>query len=207
MPGMIDAHVHVTAYTANFAELARSSPGYVAAHAARIMGDMLDRGFTSVRDVGGADFGLARAVEEGLIRGPRLFFGGKALSPTGGHGDVRGPGFEAYDSAYTQPGLGMIVDGVPQVRRAARAEVRRGAHHLKIMGGGGISSPTDRITSDQFSEEEIAAVVEEAAMANLYVVVHAYTARSITRCARLGVRSIEHGNLADDEGGRGHEVQ
>lgn len=199
MPGMIDAHVHVTAYTANFAELARSSPTYVAAQAARIMGDMLDRGFTSVRDVGGADFGLARAIEEGLIRGPRLYFCGKALSPTGGHGDVRGPGYDAYDAAYSQPGLGMIVDGVPEVRRAARAEVRRGAHHLKIMGGGGISSPTDRITSDQFSEDEIAAVVEEAAMANLYVAVHAYTARSIARCARLGVRSIEHGNLADDE--------
>jgi imidazolonepropionase-like amidohydrolase len=199
MPGMIDAHVHVTAYTANFAELARSSASYVAAQAARIMGDMLERGFTSVRDVGGADFGLARAVEEGLIRGPRLFFGGKALSPTGGHGDVRGPGYDAYDTAYGQPGLGMIVDGVPEVRRAARAEIRRGAHHLKIMGGGGISSPTDRITSDQFSEEEIAAVVEEARMANLYVVVHAYTARSIARCVRLGVRSIEHGNLADED--------
>lgn len=199
MPGLIDAHVHVTAFTANFPELARSSPMYVAAQASRLMGDMLDRGFTSVRDVGGADFGLARAVEEGIIRGPRLFFAGKALSPTGGHGDVRGPGFDAYDRAYSQPGLGMIVDGVPEVRRAARAEVRRGAHHLKIMGGGGISSPTDRITSDQFSEEEIAAVVEEARLANLYVAVHAYTARSIARCVRLGVRSIEHGNLADDD--------
>ena len=199
MPGLIDAHVHVTAYTADFAELARSSPMYVAAQASRLMGDMLDRGFTSVRDVGGADFGLARAVQEGIIRGPRLFFAGKALSPTGGHGDVRGPGFDAYDRAYSQPGLGMIVDGVPEVRRAARAEVRRGAHHLKIMGGGGISSPTDRITSDQFSEEEIAAVVEEASMANIYVAVHAYTARSIARCVRLGVRSIEHGNLADED--------
>ena len=199
MPGLIDAHVHVTAFTANFAELARSSPTYVSAQAAAIMSGMLARGFTTVRDVGGADFGLARAVEEGLIRGPRLFFCGKALSPTGGHGDVRGPGSEAHDAHYTQPGLGVIVDGVPEVRRAARAEIRRGAHHIKIMGGGGISSPTDRITSDQFSEEEIAAAVEEAAMANLYVAVHAYTARSIERCVRLGVRSIEHGNLATEE--------
>lgn len=198
MPGLIDAHIHAMAFTANFAELARSSPFYVSAAAGRILGGMLDRGFTTVRDVGGADFGLARAVDEGLIRGPRVIFGGKALSQTGGHGDVRGPGVSALDSAYSQPGLGVIVNGVPEVRRAAREEVRRGAHHIKIMGGGGISTPTDRISSDQFSEEEIAAAVEEAAMANLYVAVHAYTARSIERCVRLGVRSVEHGNLADE---------
>lgn len=198
MPGLIDCHVHVTAISANFAELARTSPFYVAAKAAEIMGGMLRRGFTTVRDVGGADHGLARAVEEGLVTAPRLMFCGKALSPTGGHGDVRAPGVEGYETPYTQPGLGYIVDGVPEVRRAARSEIRRGAHHVKIMGGGGISSPTDRISSDQFSEEEIAAVVEEATMANLYVAVHAYTARSIERCVRLGVRSIEHGNLATE---------
>lgn len=198
MPGMIDAHVHVTAYTADFGLLARSSPAYVAAQAAQIMGSMLMRGFTTVRDVGGADFGLARAVEEGLIKGPRLLFGGKALSQTGGHGDMRGPGSEAMDVAYSQPGLGVIVDGVPEVRRAARAEIRRGANHIKIMGGGGAGSPTDRLDSDQFSEEEITAVVEEASMANLYTVVHAYTARTIERAARLGVRSIEHGNFLDE---------
>ncbi|ESR25920.1 metal-dependent hydrolase family protein [Lutibaculum baratangense] len=199
MPGLIDAHVHVTAISANFAELARTSPFYVSAKAGEIMNGMLRRGFTSVRDVGGADHGLARAVEEGLLKAPRLFYCGKALSPTGGHGDVRGPGVEGYETPYAQPGLGWIVDGVPEVRRAARGEIRRGAHHIKIMGGGGISSPTDRISSDQFSEEEIAAVVEEANMANLYVAVHAYAARSIERCVRLGVRSIEHGNLATDE--------
>ncbi|MCE7030022.1 metal-dependent hydrolase family protein [Jiella avicenniae] len=199
MPGLVDSHVHVTAYSANFTELQRTPPSYVSAAAAAIMGGMLDRGFTTVRDVGGADFGLARAVREGLIRGPRLIYGGKALSPTGGHGDVRPAGIDAHDDAYNQPGLGCIVDGVPAVRKAARQEIRRGAHHLKIMGNGGISSPTDRISSDQFSEEEIAAVVEEAEMANLYVVVHAYTARAIKRSLKLGVRSIEHGNLADPE--------
>lgn len=199
MPGLIDSHVHVTAFSANFTELQRTSPFYVSAAAASIMGGMLDRGFTTVRDVGGAEFGLARAVREGLIRGPRLVYGGKALSPTGGHGDVRPAGVDNHDDAYNQPGLGCIVDGVPAVRRAARQEIRRGAHHIKIMGNGGISSPTDRISSDQFSEEEIAAVVEEAEMANLYVVVHAYTARAITRSLKLGVRSIEHGNLADED--------
>ncbi len=198
MPGLIDCHVHVTAFTANFTEVQRASAFYVSAQAARIMGGMLDRGFTTVRDVGGADFGLARAVSEGLIRAPRIFYGGKALSPTGGHGDVRPPEVDRHDDAYGQPGLGRIADGVPAVRRWAREEVRRGANHLKIMGNGGISSPTDRITSDQFAREEIAAVVEEAEMANLYVAVHAYTARSITRAVELGVRTVEHGNLADE---------
>lgn len=199
MPGLIDAHVHVTAFSANFTELQRSSPFYAAAAAGKIMSEMLDRGFTTVRDVGGADFGLARAVDEGLIRGPRLIYGGKALSPTGGHGDTRMAGVDRYDDAYNQPGLGAIVDGVPEVRRRAREEIRRGAHHIKIMGNGGISSPTDRISSDQFSEEEIAALVEEAEMANLYVIVHAYTPRAIKRSVKLGVRSVEHGNLADQE--------
>src|SRR6185312_9124776 len=87
IPGLIDCHVHVTAYTANLGELPRQSPMYVAARAAKVMKAMLQRGFTTVRDVGGGEFGLARAVEEGLIDGPRLLYGGKALSPTGGHGD------------------------------------------------------------------------------------------------------------------------
>ncbi|CAN7353665.1 amidohydrolase family protein [Bosea sp. LjRoot9] len=199
LPGLIDAHVHVTAFTADFGTLARSSPAYVTAQSARILNRMLLRGFTTVRDVGGADFGLSKAVEEGLFPGPRLLFGGKALSQTGGHGDLRGPGHEAYDAAYTQPGLGVICDGVPEVRKAARAEIRRGANHIKIMGGGGAASPTDRLDSDQFSEEEIKAVVEEAEMANLYTVVHAYSGRTIERAARLGVRSIEHGNYLDEE--------
>lgn len=199
MPGLIDSHVHVTAYTANFTELQRASPFYVAAAASQLMGGMLDRGFTTVRDVGGGEFGLARAQAEGLIRGPRLIYGGKAISPTGGHGDVRPMGVDRHDDAYNQPGLGCIVDGVPELRRRAREEIRRGAHHIKIMGNGGVSSPTDRITSDQFSLEEIAAAVEEAEMANLYVVVHAYTARSIMRAVGQGVRSVEHGNLADQD--------
>jgi len=199
MPGLIDAHVHVTACTANFTELQRMSPFYVAAAAAQIMGGMLDRGFTTVRDVGGGEFGLARAQSEGLIRGPRLIYGGKAISPTGGHGDVRPMGVDRHDDAYNQPGLGTIVDGVPELRRRAREEIRRGAHHIKIMGNGGVSSPTDRISSDQFSLDEIAAAVEEAEMANLYVVVHAYTARSIKRAVGQGVRSVEHGNLADQD--------
>ncbi len=199
IPGLIDAHVHVTAYTANLGELPRQSPMYVAARAAKVLDGMLSRGFTTVRDVGGAEFGLAQSVEEGLISGPRLLYGGKALSASGGHGDHRSMGVDRSDETYAQVSLGRRCDGVDDVRRAARDEIRRGAHHIKIMANGGISSPTDRITSDQFSEEEIAAIVDEANMANLYVVSHTYTARSVARAVRNGVRSIEHGNLLDEE--------
>lgn len=198
LPGLIDAHVHVYAYTADWTLLARQAPSYAAMQASRLMGQMLDRGFTTVRDVGGADFGLAKAQAEGLIRGPRLLFGGKSLTPTGGHADIRGPGVHALD-AYWSPTLGRIADGVPAVRQAARDEIRKGAHHIKIMANGGVSSPTDRISSDQYSEEEIAAIVDEAAMARLYVVAHTYTASSIKRAVKNGVRSIEHGNLIDQE--------
>jgi len=197
MPGLIDAHVHITAFTADLSTLPYQSPFYVAARTADIMGEMLDRGFTTVRDVGGGEFGMARAQAEGFVRGPRIVYGGKALSPTAGHGDMRKPAQDASDNGYAVPSLGRVCNGVTEVRAAARDEVRRGASHIKIMANGGIASPTDRIDSDQFSEEEIAAIVDEAHMANLYVVAHAYTARSVERAVRNGVRSIEHGNLLD----------
>ena len=198
LPGLIDAHVHVTAVTADLAQLAEWSPAYVTARAARVLVSMLRRGFTTVRDVGGADYGLAQALEEGYLEGPRLLFGGKALSQTGGHGDVRGPGRQAYDPCSCCSGLGVICDGVDEVRRAAREEIRRGASHLKLMLSGGVASPSDRIDSVQFSSEEIRAAVEEAEAANLYVAGHAYTSRAITRGLECGVRSIEHGNLMDE---------
>jgi imidazolonepropionase-like amidohydrolase len=198
MPGLIDAHVHVTAVTADLAELGGWSPAYVTARAAGILRGMLDRGFTTVRDVAGADFGLAAAVEEGLLPGPRLVFGGKALSQTGGHGDPRPPGRVALDQHPCCPALTVVADGVPEVRRAAREQLRRGAHHVKVMLSGGVASPTDRIDSVQFSMEELRAVVEEAAAANRYVTGHAYTAEAVNRGLRAGVRCIEHGNLMDD---------
>jgi imidazolonepropionase-like amidohydrolase len=198
MPGLIDAHVHVTAVTADLAQLSEWSPAYVTARAARVLVGMLRRGFTTVRDVGGADYGLAQALEEGYLEGPRLIFGGKALSQTGGHGDFRSPGRQAYDLCHCCPTLGVICDGVDEVRKAAREEIRRGAHHLKLMLSGGVASPTDRVDSVQFSREEIRAAVEEAEAANRYVVGHAYTSRAINRGLECGVRSIEHGNLMDE---------
>jgi imidazolonepropionase-like amidohydrolase len=134
MPGLIDAHVHVTAATANFAELETWSPTYLAARAGELMRAMLQRGFTTVRDTGGADFGLAAAVEEEYLVGPRLVFGGKAISQIGGHGDMRGRGeFRPGAHASCCSGLGVVADGVPEIRRAARDEIRRGAHHIKVM--------------------------------------------------------------------------
>lgn len=198
MPGLIDAHVHVTAVTADLAAMAEWSSAYVTARATHVLVGMLRRGFTTVRDVGGADYGLAQAIEEGYLEGPRLIFGGKALSQTGGHGDIRGPGRQAYDFCYCCPGLGVICDGVDEVRRATREEIRRGAHHIKLMLSGGVASPTDRVDSVQFSREEIRAAVEEAGAANLYVAGHAYTSRAINRGLECGVRSIEHGNLMDE---------
>lgn len=196
-PGLIDAHVHVLAATANLGDLGSQSPYYLGAQAARLMGDMLGRGFTTVRDAGGADFGLAAAVRENLFPAPRLFFGGKALSQTGGHADMRGPGTHVMDKHLCCPNIGIVCDGADAVRKAARENLRTGADHVKIMLSGGVASPTDRVDSTQFSDDEIRAAVEEATAANRYVLGHAYTAKSVNRGLQLGVRSIEHGNLID----------
>jgi imidazolonepropionase-like amidohydrolase len=199
LPGLIDAHVHVTAATADLAALTSWSPSYATAHTARIMSGMLDRGFTTVRDLAGADFGLADAQAEGLIRGPRLAFCGRALSQTGGHGDSRPRGMHRHDDHPCCAGVGRIADGVDAVRAATRDELRKGADHIKVMAGGGVASPTDRIDSVQYSAEELRAAVEEAEAANRYVAGHAYTARSVRRSLDAGIRSIEHGNLIDDD--------
>ncbi|MEV0995986.1 amidohydrolase family protein [Nonomuraea sp. NPDC050202] len=198
VPGLIDAHVHVTASTANLGTLGSMSPAYVTAHSARIMSDMLSRGFTTVRDASGADFGLADAQAEGLVRGPRLLFCGKGLSQTGGHADFRGRGEHLKDDHPCCAGVGRVADGVDAVRAAARDELRKGAHHIKVMASGGVASPTDRIDSTQYSMDELRAAVEEAEAANRYVAAHAYTARAVNRALEAGVRSIEHGNLIDD---------
>jgi len=198
MPGLIDAHVHVTAVTADLSAMAEWSPYYVAARAGDVLRGMLERGFTTVRDAAGADYGIAMAVEEGYLDGPRIVFGGKALTQTGGHGDLRARGRTALDGNYCCPSIGTVCDGVPEVRRVVRDEIRRGAHHIKLMLSGGVASPTDRVDSTQFAEEEIRAAVEEAEAAQRYVLGHAYTSRAINRGLQCGVRCIEHGNLMDE---------
>ena len=201
MPGLIDAHVHATDWGASPAELRDKPASLTALHAAENLKNMLHRGFTTVRDACGADFGLAAAVDQGLIDSPRLFFVGKALSPTGGHGDFRSPGDDSQQDpcSCSDRGLSLVVDGEPEVRRAARNELRKGAHAIKIMASGGVASPTDPISNLQFSETEIRAIVEEAHFWGRYVMAHAYTVDAIKRSLKFGVRSIEHGNLIDLE--------
>lgn len=199
IPGLIDCHVHVTAFTGNFSVWERTSPSYVTACAMRELKETLKRGITTIRDAGGADHGLARALQEGILEGPRLLYCGKALSQTGGHGDMRAPGDFAKAFDCTCAGLGRVCDGDAEVRRAARDEIRKGATHIKVMAGGGVASPTDRITSTQFSLMELKAIVEEADAANIHVMAHDYTPKAIINSVKAGIKSIEHGNLLDKE--------
>jgi len=200
MPGLCDAHVHVTQLDPNLQALRHAAPSYVSAQASVVMRDMLRRGFTTVRDAGGADYGLADAVAEGLFEGPRLLFSGHALSQTGGHGDMRQRGEDRVDFCPACVGrAGRICDGVDEVRRAARDELRKGASQIKLMVNGGVTSPLDRIDSTQFSLDEIRAAVDEAQAQHRYVMAHAYTPEAINRALECGVRSIEHGSLLDPE--------
>jgi len=197
MPGLIDAHTHPAIVDDDLSGMAEWPPTYVAARAGRVLAGMLARGFTTIRDVGGGDVGLARAVEEGYFTGPRIRYGGKQLTQTGGAGDWRAPSRRVYDDNYYSPAIGVICDGISEVRRAVREEVRRGAHHIKVYLSGAVDSPSDRVDSTQFSLEELRAIVEEATAANIYVTGHAYTSRAIDRGLECGVRCIEHGNLMD----------
>mgnify|MGYP002525771929 CR=1 FL=1 len=199
MPGLMDAHVHVTATMMDLKRNAEEPMSLTTARAAPIMKAMLARGFTTVRDAGGADWGLAAAVENGLLEGPRIFYSGHALSQTGGHGDMR-PRVWSGDSCaccVANAELSIVVDGVPAVQKAAREQLRTGATQIKIMASGGVASPDDPVDNLQYSADEISAIVWEARSWHRYVMAHAYTAEAIERIVRLGVRSIEHGNLID----------
>lgn len=201
MPGLIDCHVHLVATSANLGVLEREPATLTALKAKQIAEAMLHRGFTAVRDAGGADRGLALATEQGLIAGPRVFYSGRALSQTGGHADGRAmvDGVESCACCLSVVKFAHIADGVDEVRRAARAELRLGATQIKIMASGGVASPSDPIWNLQYSEDEIRAAVWEAESWRTYVMAHAYTPEAISRCVRFGVRSIEHGNLIDRE--------
>ncbi len=197
MPGLIDCHVHVIATTTNLGLNAELPNTLVALRSAKIMRDMLMRGFTTVRDLGGADHGLVMAIEEGLIEAPRLVICGKALSQTGGHTDYRGR-YHSRDVRYYADHagtLGRVVDGVDEVRRVCREEIKAGAQFVKVMANGGVSSPSDPIAFLGFSSDEIRAAVEEAKNAQTYVAAHLYTDDAIRRAVELGVESVEHGNL------------
>ena len=201
MPGLIDAHVHVVAGVADLGKNALLPDSLVTARSFVIMREMLLRGFTTVRDVGGADFGLKQATEEGHFPTPRLVISGKALSQTGGHADFRGRYDDraAVSDRHRLGALGRICDGLDQVRRAAREEMKGGADFIKIMANGGCASPTDPIHFLGFSVSELEAIVEEAKMAGTYVSAHVYTDEAIRRCVEAGVHSLEHCNLIQTE--------
>ena len=198
LPGLIDAHVHVTAVHSTISKMVTMQPSLITAMSKVIMERMLMRGFTTVRDAAGADYGLVSALEQGLLDGPRLFIAGHALSQTGGHGDGRAMGDRRMVCACAGIGLlGTVVDGVAEVRKAAREQLRSGAHQIKIMAGGGVASPTDPIDGTQYSMDELRAICEEAEAANTYAMAHAYSPKAISRAIQAGVRTIEHGNLID----------
>lgn len=199
LPGFIDAHVHVSAARASVANLSIPNSEIIL-RAKEFMEEMVQRGFTTIRDAGGADYELAHALSMGLIKGPRLFYSGKALSQTGGHGDFR-DGHDHFQPCFCHQAasnISMVADGVPAVQKAAREQLRRGASQIKIMASGGVNSPNDKIESVQYSLEEIQAVVNVARDQGTYVMAHAYTPHAIQRCVKAGVRSIEHGNLLDE---------
>ncbi|HEY8610680.1 MAG TPA: amidohydrolase family protein, partial [Roseomonas sp.] len=167
---------------------------------AKVMNGMLMRGFTTVRDLGGAEPGIAIAVDEGLLDGPRVIPCGKALGQTGGHSDFR-PRSDDREGVFANRvgSLGRICDGVDAVRRAAREEIKSGARFIKIMANGGVASPNDPIHALGFSRDEIRAAVEEAENAGTYVAAHLYTDQAIRRAVECGVHSLEHCNLIQPE--------
>jgi imidazolonepropionase-like amidohydrolase len=206
MPGLIDAHLHAYCSDVSMQKIEALGEPYRTAHAIRMLGHALDCGFTTVRDIGGGDYSLARAIADGLVRAPRFFYAGKVLSMTGGHGDFRPLEQKLDPHALCACGIVnwacRIADGVDACIAAARDELRQGAHCIKIMGSGGVASPTDPIWMNQYREDEIRAIVNECTERRTYVAAHCHPASAIRRCVEFGVRSIEHGTLIDDDTAR-----
>jgi imidazolonepropionase-like amidohydrolase len=209
MPGLIDAHVHAFASDVVVQRAEALGEAYRTAHAVRMLKHALSCGFTTVRDIGGGNYSLYRALADGLIDGPRYLYSGRILSMTGGHGDIRTieerPRYQAICACGDAPifnTFAVLADGVDAVIRATREELRQGAHCIKIMGSGGVASPTDPIWMNQYREDEIRAIVNECDERRSYVAAHCHPASAVRRCVEFGVRSIEHGTLIDDDTAR-----
>lgn len=201
-PGLIDCHVHITA-VAGDASLsgAISSADQAPSHFRQsyLCGQMLSRGFTTIRDTGGGTLALKEALEDEVFPGPRLFTANKALSQTGGHGDTRGTHDVDQGCCSKTSGISVVVDGVAECTRAAREQLRTGGDFIKIMSGGGVASPTDRLENTQFTAKEIQAISEVAESFGTWVTAHAYTPKAIRHAVDNGVTGIEHGNMIDKE--------
>jgi len=201
MPGLIDCHVHAMLSEVNIRALEAIPLTMMTVRAASLVRAMIDRGFTTVRDTGGADWGLRDGIAQGHLPGPRMFIAGRAIGPTGGHSDARrrtDTGTGACKCCNAMTFCLEIADGADAVRAAVREQLRQGADQIKIMVSGGVASPYDPLDSRQFSLPEIAAAVEEAAAFGRYTQAHAYTPEAITRAVSQGVRTVEHGNLIDE---------
>jgi len=203
IPGLIDAHMHAYCSDVSMQKVEAMGEPYRTAHAVRMLGHALDCGFTTVRDIGGGDYSLAKAITDGLVRAPRFFYAGKVLSMTGGHGDFRSLEQRSHHHELCSCGIVnwacRVADGVDACLQAARDELRQGAHCIKIMGSGGVASPTDPIWMNQYREDEIRAIVNECSERRTYAAAHCHPASAIRRCVEFGVRSIEHGTLIDDD--------
>lgn len=205
MPGLIDLHVHVWAVELNISRVAQLPSEYLALFAAGTLQRSLDRGFTTLRDAGGADAGYALAIEKGFIQAPRFFHSGRMMTQTGGHGDTR-PALEPDHGRqccpHPQDRFVTVVDGADAMRRAVREEFRRGARQVKLMVSGGVASPTDPLDMPQFTDDEIRAAVEEARTRGLYIFAHCHPDHAIRRASELGIRCIEHASFVTDETAR-----
>jgi imidazolonepropionase-like amidohydrolase len=197
LPGLIDAHVHIGNIDISMYKTAELSPAVYVHRATRNLETTLDLGFTTIRDAGGLDQGFREAIDQGLIRGPRLFLSVSPLTPTGGHFDMRRWHQTAIVPRNSIGILPEICDGPDAVRRSARDVIRRGADQVKVAADGGVDSPTDRPGCRQFSVEELKSAVEAAEAAGRYVMAHAYASEPIRLCLDAGVHTIEHGNLLD----------
>ncbi len=204
MPGLIDAHYHLMLASLPLNELMTADIGYINLAAAAEASRVLMRGFTSIRDMAGPVFGLKRAIDSGLVPGPRIWPSGAMISQTAGHGDFRAP--HEIPAARAAPlshaeafGVGAIADGAPEILRRAREQLLLGASQLKLAAGGGVTSNYDPIDVSQYTHDEFRAAVEAAENWGTYVAVHAYAPRAIKTAIGAGVRCVEHGQLMDEE--------
>jgi imidazolonepropionase-like amidohydrolase len=202
MPGLIDAHTHLMFETLSQVAILTSDVGFVNVAATKAANDMLLRGFTSVRDLGGPVFGLKRGIDAGLVPGPRIWPSGAFISQTGGHGDFRLPNelpARPGDFSHSERvGAAAIADDADTVRLRAREQLALGASQIKLMAGGGVSSNYDPLDVTQYTVAELRAAVEAADNWGTYVTVHAYTPRAVRQAIEAGVRCIDHGQLLDD---------
>jgi len=202
MPGLIDAHTHIMFETLSQIAILTGDIGFVNVAAVKAANDMLMRGFTSIRDMGGPVFGLKRGIDAGIVPGPRIWPSGAFISQSGGHGDFRLPNdMPARPGEYTyseRVGGAAIADSPDVVRLRAREQLALGASQIKLMAGGGVASPYDPLDVTQYTVPELRAAVEAAENWGTYVAVHAYTPRAVRQALEAGVACIDHGHLLDD---------